>query len=492
MSVNRILFASPEVHPVIKTGGLADVSGSLPVALKNLRRELRVIMPAYREAMKNCRKAETVATLDVPGVPEPIQILQSRLPGTSVTLWLVDAPSLFDRPGNPYLGPDGRDWPDNASRFTAFARVIASIAMNRAGLDWQPDLVHCNDWQTGLVPALLSLETTPPATVFTIHNLAYQGLFSRSMFEALRLPEALWSADGLEFYGRFSFIKGGIVYADHVNTVSPMYAREICTEEFGYGLQGLLQHIGDRLSGILNGADYQHWNPARDPYLRRNYNAHRMQNKMLNKADLQRSFKLPVDESIPVIGMIGRLVEQKGFDLVLKALPELENESAQFVILGSGERELEDGLREARDRLPDQIGAEIGYDESLAHQIEGGADMFLMPSRFEPCGLNQIYSLRYGTIPIVHGTGGLANTVVDANETTLGKGVATGIIFNEPSVQALTTALHRCLTLYRQPRIWKKIVFRAMQQDFSWRRSARQYLDLYQKAINHVNLTNQV
>jgi len=482
MSINKILFVSSEVHPIIKTGGLADVSGSLPLALKSLRRDLRILMPAYADAMDNVRKPQEITRLTLPGYAEPVRLLETKLKGSSVPVWLVDAPALFDRPGNPYLDADGLDWPDNAQRFTLFAQVAVAIAMGQAGLDWRPDLVHCNDWQTGLVPALLHYQPQRPATVFTIHNLAYQGLFDWDTFNTLKLPQQLWSMEAMEFYDQFSFIKGGIVFADMINTVSPMYAQEICTPEFGCGLDTLLKSRAERLSGILNGVDYSQWNPARDSYLEHNYNAHTPGDKVFNKLQLQRQFGLPVDDRMPLIGLVGRLAEQKGIDLVLEALPDILEHPVQLIFLGSGQRQLEQALLEASQQHPDQIAVHIGYNESLSHRIEGGADMFLMPSRYEPCGLNQIYSLRYGTLPIVRRTGGLANTIIDATPELIKQGTATGFIFDKPDAKALGTAVLRALKLYQQPRLWKKLVFAAMQQDFSWRRSAKHYLDLYKKA----------
>jgi starch synthase len=482
MSVKKILFVSSEVYPLIKTGGLADVSGSLPAALKTLRRDLRVLMPAYGEAMQKIRGASEICRVMLPGSTEPVRILETRVKGSSVPVWLVDAPALFGRPGNPYVDDLGNDWSDNAQRFTLFARAAVAIASGQAGLDWRPDLVHCNDWQSGLIPALLHDRPGRPALVFTIHNLAYQGLFNWDTFASLELPESLWSMEAMEFYDQFSFIKGGIVFADMISTVSPMYADEIRTPEYGHGLDKLLQSRADDLVGILNGVDYSEWNPARDTYLKHNYNAHTISEKVFNKLQLQREFGLPVSEHIPLIGMVGRLAEQKGIDLFLDALPRLVGHPLQFVLLGSGRRHLEQGLTEAGQRFHDQLGVFIGYDERLAHHIEGGADMFLMPSRYEPCGLNQIYSLRYGTLPIVRRTGGLANTVIDATPELVRQGAATGFVFNEPSAVALGGAVERALALYAEPRKWKKLVFSAMQQDFSWRRSAKHYLDLYKQA----------
>ncbi|HEB98954.1 MAG TPA: glycogen synthase GlgA [Thiotrichales bacterium] len=480
----KILFATSEAHPLIKTGGLADVSGALPRALRNLRHDLRLVLPAYRSVLEKVDDARPVATLEIAGAGEEVRLLETRLPHSQVKVWLVDAPACFDRPGNPYVGPDGHDWPDNAWRFAVFARALVEIARDRAGLGWRPDVLHANDWQTGLAPALLTLEPERPATVFTIHNLAYQGLFDRATFAALGLPAQWWHYEALEFHGQLSFIKGGLAFADQLTTVSPTYAEEICTPAFGYGLEGLLAHRREALTGILNGADYEHWNPGKDPHLPAHYNGRSLKGKAENKAALQREFNLPEEPGVPLLAHIGRLVEQKGVDLILDCLPALMEKRLQLVILGSGEAGLETALREAAAAHPDRIGVRIGYDEPLAHRIEAGADIFLMPSRFEPCGLNQIYSLRYGTVPVVRRTGGLADTVVDATEESLRDGTATGFQFDAAEAGALQAAIERALGLYAQPPVWRRIQAAGMRQDFSWKKSARRYTEIYQRALD--------
>ncbi|MDR2876872.1 MAG: glycogen synthase GlgA [Chromatiales bacterium] len=488
MSNPRVLFVSSEAHPLVKTGGLADVAGALPVALKALRCDVRIMIPAYKSALARIQSVmqdvKEIAVLDIEQADAPVRLLETRLPGSSVRVWLVDSPAHFDRDGGPYGPTGGGDWPDNAQRFALFSRVAVAVAQGEAGLDWQPTVVHCNDWQSGLVPALLSRRTPRPATVFTIHNLSYQGLFSWETFQSLALPQDLWSMHGMEYFGNFSFIKGGLVYSDMLSTVSPQYAKEITTPQFGYGLEELLRHRGDRLVGILNGADYRQWNPTRDAYIPYPYNTYNFADKQRNKTALQARMGLAQNASVPLLGMIGRLVEQKGFDLLLDALPELlRTHDLQLAVLGSGDPALEERLRAAARAHPGRVAAQFGYSEELAHQIEAGADIFVMPSRFEPCGLNQIYSLRYGTVPVVHRTGGLVNTVVDATPEALRAGVATGFVFNEPSPAALASALTRALASYASPRMWKLLTFQGMQQDFSWRRSAQQYLSLYRQAI---------
>jgi starch synthase len=481
--MQKILFVTGEAAPLVKTGGLGDVSGSLPAAIKAQRRDVRIILPAYRDAMAKAGKLSLVALLDV-GAETTVRILEGTFPGTKVKLWLIDSPLHFDRPGGPYAGPDGHDWPDNADRYAVLARVVEKIAFNEAGLNWQPDVVHCNDWQTGLIPALISQRQPRPATVFTIHNLAYQGRFSADTFTHLAtsydIPNELWGIHGVEFHGSLLFMKGGLTYADMLNTVSPTYAREICTPEFGYGLDGLLNHRSERLAGILNGVDYSVWNPASDPFIEHHYDVYNLQGKMANKTLLQKSFGLPVAREIPLIGMVGRLVEQKGGDLVLDCLDDiLETFAVQIVVLGTGDPKQESAFRDAAERFPEKLAVNIGFSEELAHLIEAGADMFLMPSRYEPCGLNQIYSLQYGTVPIVRRTGGLADTVVDVGQDNQG----TGFLFVDASARALQATIERAIGAYHDPGTWQQIVRRGMIADFSWEKSARDYLSLYKQAI---------
>ncbi len=474
--MKKILFVTSEAHPLIKTGGLADVSGSLPKALVELGEDVRIIIPNY-QAIKTTEEVRYLSTVYVNNYA--VNILETRLPDTDVIVWLVDSPEHFNFPGNPYLDQYGNPWANNAQRFALFCRVAVEVAMNRSYLDWEPDIVHCNDWQSGLVPALLSLEYSRPATIFTIHNMAYQGLFPKATYLSLNLPGQLWHPYGIEFHDLLSFIKGGLVYADRITTVSPTYAREIQTAEFGYGLEGLLSHRKDFLSGIINGIDVDYWNPETDINISQTFNHSTLNKKLLNKTALQERLSLPVDKNIPVIGLISRLVEQKGIDLILKCLPEMLSHPLQFILLGNGDKGFEQHLYNFVDSHPDKMSITIGYDEAMAHQIEAGADMFLMPSRFEPCGLNQIYSQRYGTVPIVRKTGGLADTVIDTVPDTLSNNTATGFVFNEANPWVLMEAVKRALILYQHPATWKKLQLNGMQKDYSWRKSAKQYMTLY-------------
>ncbi len=478
----KILFVTSEAHPLIKTGGLGDVSGSLPAALQGLGQEVRLVLPAYPQAVAGLAASTPRSRITLPGLENEISILEGHMPGSDVTVWLIDAPTYFNRAGGPY-GTPGGDWPDNAERFALFARIVVEMAMDRCGLHWQPDVVHCNDWQSGLVPALLARESRRPATLFTIHNLAYQGLFPWETFDRLGLPHELWHMEAMEFHGQFSFIKGGLAFADRITTVSPTYAREIRTPAFGYGLEGLLNHRANRLTGILNGIDYTIWDPANDPLIPARFTAKDLTGKTRNKEALQRRFGLSISSTAPLLGIVGRMVEQKGIDLVADAIPALLREGTQLAILGSGIHHYEHQLRTLAARYPKQIGLYIGYDEPLAHLIEAGSDIFLMPSRFEPCGLNQIYSLRYGTLPVVRRTGGLADNVVDTGPNTLSTGKATGFIFDDATHEALASTVHRALGYYRQPDQWRKLIGTAMAQDFSWHTSACHYLALYQQSI---------
>ncbi|MBK1649571.1 glycogen synthase GlgA [Rhabdochromatium marinum] len=475
-----VLFASSEALPLIKTGGLADVAGSLPVALRSLGHDARLILPAYPRALKQVRELRTACELRLPGALSPVRLLSGFMPDRDLPVYLVDAPEHFCREGNPYTDVSGRDWGDNAERFLLFSWAVATVAMGVPALNWRPQLLHCNDWQTALAPALMRDREERPATVFTIHNLAYQGLFDRATFDRLKLPPALWSVAGLEFHQRLSFIKGGIIFADRVNTVSPTYADEVRTSQHGCGLDGLLRQIGGRFQGILNGIDYHTWNPATDPALTQPYDTERLHLKAGNKLELQRLFDLPRNEHTFVLGYIGRLVEQKGVDLIVEMLPWLlEDPRVQVVMQGSGEANLELMLKRVAEAHPDRVGTYVGYDEGRAHLIEAGCDAFLMPSRFEPCGLNQMYSLRYGCVPIVRRTGGLADTVSDGD-----RGPATGFLFEEPSAEALCHKVREAVDLWHNNQdAWRARMRAGMEQDISWEASARQYQHYYADAL---------
>ena len=487
----KILFAASEAYPIVKTGGLGDVVYSLPRALKNEGVDVRVILPAYRAVLEQMPRIRVAGWLDIPGIDRThsVRILETTEQHLGVPLLLVDVASLFDRPGNPYMHPDGYNWHDNAERFAVFSRAVAKLSIDREMLDWQPDIVHCHDWQTGLIPACLSQYPNAPKSVFTIHNLSYSGMFSHEDFARLNLRKDWWSSHAMEFFGNFSMLKAGLIYADQVTTVSPTYAEEIRTPGQGYGFDGILRSISDKLSGILNGIDEEVWNPQTDRYLLHRYSVDKnhLAGKRKNKEALLNEVGAEDAESMldkPLLGLIGRLVEQKGIDLLLPIIPHfIEHTQASFVIIGSGEKHYEDALLELAQYYPRRLFVTIGYSEERAHRIEAGADIFLMPSRFEPCGLNQLYSLKYGTLPIVHHVGGLADTVVDASEENLDNETATGFVFYQPTPMDLRQAIDRALTLYPQTSRWRKVVRTAMRKDYSSDISATKYQLLYEKLM---------
>ena len=476
----KILFATSEAYPLIKTGGLADVSSGLPQAIAKLGHDIRVILPAYKQIIDEWDYKE-VCVHNVDGYQ--VRLLSINLTETDATIWLIDIPELFYRIGGPYGAPDGNDWPDNAERFSTFAKVVSEIALNRLELNWQPDVVHCNDWQTGLVPAYLSLQEKRPSTVFTIHNLAYLGLFSHQKFIQLDLPGHWWAWNMMEFHHHFSFIKGGLIFADQINTVSPTYAEQIKTPEFGYGMEGLLNYRSHLLSGILNGVDYQQWSPETDTLIPQNYSIDSFQDKKVNKQALQKHFELPEKADAMLIGVVGRMVEQKGYDLIIHALAEMSKYNIQVVMLGSGESHLEHALLNSMDDYPEQVSIIIGYDENIAHLIEAGSDMFMMPSRFEPCGLNQFYSLKYGTIPFVNDTGGLADSVVDSSPENIKNGTATGFKMTTINHESFIETFEKAVNIFQNQQKWRQISKTGMRNDFSWKKSAEKYVFLYQKSI---------
>lgn len=479
--MNKILFVTSEAFPLVKTGGLGDVGGSLPPALQKMSQDVRLLLPAYPEVLDKVPESSKRAETSYYNLP--LEIIETRLPGSNVITWLVHCPAAYDRPGGPYADSSGMPWHDNALRFAIFCHVAVDIALGKLQLGWQPDVVHCNDWQSGLVPALLSLHPQRPATVFTIHNLAYQGVYDRQTFLDLHLPAELWHMNGVEFHGQMSFIKGGIAYADEINTVSPTYAREIVGARYGYGLEDLLKYRIEHLSGILNGIDEEHWNPGTDKHLVQNYDRKTLAGKSLNKIALQRELSLPEDETVPMLGMVSRLVGQKGMDIILQDLAKLLAMPVQLVILGTGDPHYVIELSEWAQKHPDILSVTIGFDEALAHRIEAASDIFLMPSTFEPCGLSQLYSLCYGTLPIVSNIGGLADTVIDASAENIANGTANGFVLKDITAADLIETVQRALGFYARPEAWRQLQMNAMNSDFSWQRSAERYVALYRKAM---------
>jgi starch synthase len=473
----KVLAVSPECYPLIKTGGLADVVGALPGALAPLDCDMRVLLPLYPAVTENVGKCRAVHAYDDLFGGQAM-VIASETRGLNV--FLLEAPHLYDRPGNPYLGPDGEEWPDNHLRFAALSKVAADFGLGRVA-EWRPDIVHAHDWQAGLAPAFLALSGEErPKTVTTIHNLAFQGLFPAKHLSEIGLPDQAFTPDGVEYFGRIGFLKAGLVYSDAVTTVSPTYANEIRTPALGMGLDGLL-NARDGVTGILNGIDLDVWNPAEDEAIEKPYSARSLKKKARNKAALQQRFGLEERADAPLPCVISRLTDQKGIDLVLETLPDFIEMGGQLALLGSGDAALEKLAMDAATDNPGRVGTVIGYDEVLSHRIQAGADMILIPSRFEPCGLTQLIGLRYGTLPLVARTGGLADTVIDANEAAVQAGVATGFQFAPITAEAMRFALERAVRLYRQPDAWKTMQKRAMAQDVGWQVSAGQYMALYKR-----------
>ena len=480
----KVLFLSSEVAPFAKTGGLADVSGSLPKALKTLGLDIRVALPYYRMVKDGSFEVEILCK----NIETPVgkDLLRDDVYATSIDgnipVYLINKDEYFDR-GALYGTPRG-DYFDNLERFVFFCKTVFLLCRK---IDFGPDIIHCNDWQTGLVPAYLRsrYRSTPlfsqTASLFTIHNLAYQGLFSREKFDVTGLPTEFFNPDGIEFWGKINLLKCGVIFANSINTVSRKYSREIQTRDFGHGLDGVLRMRKRDLFGIANGVDYAEWNPKTDPLIAANYDAKDLSGKAKCKEDLLGEFNLPGElGDRPIIGVISRLVSQKGFDLLAEIIDDLMKKDLGLVILGTGDREYERLFLQIAERHPRKAGVRIAYDNTLAHKIEAGADMFLMPSRYEPCGLNQIFSLKYGTVPIVRATGGLDDTIVDYQSNT---GRGTGFKFRCYRPEDLLRRIADSLLVYQNRERWKKIMLQGMKADFSWKRSAAAYVKLYKRAL---------
>jgi len=480
----HVLFVSSEIFPLAKTGGLADVSAALPDALSGLGVDIRLILPGYPKAIAAAANKTVEVDLEDFMGAGPMRLISGRTPDTRLPVWLVDCPALFDRAGGLYQDDDGRDWPDNARRFAVFSHVAAEVARGTLVADWQADLVHANDWHAALVSAILT-ETSGHKlpTLFTMHNLAYQGLFPAEAFAQLELPPKVFSPQGAEFWGKVSFLKAGIAYSDRMTTVSPSYAQEIVTSECGCGLEGVLQRRSKDLLGILNGVDYRIWDPASDTHIPANYTARKIAGKRACKAAAQAEFGLEVDREIPLAFFMSRFTDQKMADIVAAVLPEIAKLGAQCVLLGDGDRHLEEEFDRAARQYPGQIAARVGYEEPLAHLLLAGGDILLHPARYEPCGLTQLYAMRYGTLPVVRSTGGLSDTVVDATESAIAAGTATGFAFSNIDASEMLECLKRALTYYEQPLVWRKLQRQAMAQNFGWAESARSYLAVYRGLV---------
>jgi starch synthase len=478
----RALHAAAELFPWVKTGGLGDVIAALPPALAALDVDVRLVLPGFTPFLDALPLTE-ISRLRTPFAAERVRIALAPLPNSGVRTYLVDHPAFYDRPGSPYADPGGRDWPDNHLRFALLGWAAAALAQG-ADPEWRPDILHAHDWHAGLAPAYLRAAAAPAPSVFTVHNLAYQGFFPAAAFGDLALPPGFFLIDGVEFYGGLSFLKAGLFYADRLTTVSPTYAQEIQTPAFGNGLDGLLRSRAAALTGILNGVDPNIWSPEKDALLPRPYG---VDDAAAGKADakkvLQRRLALDETPDRPLFGVVTRLSPQKGFDLLLAALPEFIAEGGRLALLGSGDADLESGVTAAAAAYPGRIGVVTGYDEALSHLIMAGADVILVPSRFEPCGLTQLYALRYGALPLVRRTGGLVDTVVDANAVTLAEGSATGFVFDAETPEALLAAVGRAVALYADRASWQRVMRQAMGCDFSWGAAARQYNALYTRLI---------
>ncbi len=479
----RVLAVASEMFPFVKTGGLADVTGALPAALASVGVEMRTLLPGHPAVLAAVGDAaqELCAWPDWFG--GPARLLDAR--HGALALLILDAPHLYDRPGNPYLDSTGRDWRDNPERFAALSLAAARIGWGEVEA-FVPELLHLHDWQAALAPVYLQYRGAGrrnPATVLTVHNLGFQGQFDASVFERLRLPPQAFSIDALEYFGDIGFLKAGLLLADAVTTVSPTYAREIRTPRDGMGMDAILRWRGAALSGIVNGIDTTVWDPTHDPFLERRYDASSLAGRADNKRAVERRFGLTTDDA-PLVCMITRLTEQKGIDLVVDALDAIVASGARLVVLGSGDARHETALQAAAPRWRDRVAALLGYDEPLSHLMQGGCDAILVPSRFEPCGLTQLYGLRYGCVPVVARVGGLADTIIEANDAALRAGVATGFHLPEVTRDGVVEAVRRAVDLYEhQPDAWRRTQRNGMQADVGWRRSAEAYAAIYERLV---------
>jgi starch synthase len=476
--VITVLSVTSEIYPLVKTGGLADVAGALPGALAPLDVDMHSLVPGYPGVLKMLERASVVHA-------EPLffggaaRILAAQCQG--LKLFVLDAPHLFDRPGNPYAAPNGSEWPDNPQRFAALSYAAFLLAQG-AVPGFVPDIVHAHDWQAALAPAYLHYAASArPASVITVHNLAFQGLASPTLLGELRLPAAAYAVEGVEFFGSISALKAGLQFADRITTVSPSYAAEICTPVGGMGLDGLLRHRADRLTGIVNGIDTGVWDPAHDSALPAPFSAAAMSGKRKSKAAVQARFGLDTDPSALLFGVVSRLSHQKGLDVLLEALDHLLSLGAQLALLGSGDADLQNGFLSAAASAPGRVGGTLGYDETIAHLIQAGSDAVLVPSRFEPCGLTQLCAMRYGTLPVVSRVGGLADTVIDANEAARVAKVATGFQFYPVNASALQDTIGRVAGVWRRPDEWALMQGNAMRYDVSWHEPAKAYAKIYEE-----------
>ncbi len=481
---SRVLHVAAEVFPLVKTGGLADVVAALPVAQAEQGADVRLLLPGYPAVMESVRGTRTVIDIGACFGALRVRLLLGRMPGTGLPVYVIDAPYLYRRAGGPYQAPDGEEWPDNLQRFALLGWVASHLAADDADPAWVPDIVHAHDWHAAMSCAFVAEHLpTRAASIFTVHNLAFQGLFPMHDWSLLGLASRLMSPSGLEYHGQLSFMKAGLKFADRITTVSPTYAQEIATHEFGCGLDGVIRGRGAAVSGILNGIDEAVWNPATDAAIAQRYDAERLAGKLACRRALQAELGLVVDEAALLLVVVSRLTSQKGMDLLLAALPELLAHGVQLAVQGTGDPALEAAFRMAEQAHPGRVQVHIGYDEARAHRLVAGADVIAVPSRFEPCGLTQLYGLRYGTLPLVRRVGGLADTVVDADEAGLREGRATGLVFDAATPKALAQAALRAVGLKRQTDVWRGLMRTGMSQSLAWTQPARDYLALYADAL---------
>ena len=480
----RVLHVAAEIFPLIKTGGLADVVGALPQALIQCGAEARLVLPGLPAIADAVLHQKTICSLGPAFGAGRVSLRLGQLPYSHVPAYVVDAPYLYRREGSPYQASDGTEWADNLQRFALLGWVAAHLAAGELDPQWAPQVVHAHDWHAAMACAYMAAHPpTRAASVFTVHNLAFQGLFSQADFSMLGLPSRFLVSHGVEFHGQVSFMKAGLKYAQRITTVSPTYAKEIATPEFGSGLDGVIRERVGHVSGILNGVDGAIWNPEKDTSLVARYTAQDFRGKALCKQALQTELGLDVQADAPVFGLVSRLTSQKGIDLLLGALPGLLRQGGQLALQGTGDAALESAFAAAAQAHPGRVAVRIGYDEAFAHRLIAGADAILVPSRFEPCGLTQLYGLRYGTLPLVRRVGGLADTVVDASAEAVAADRATGFSFDAASPAALEHALHRAIDTFKQPLLWRQLMLRAMAQDYSWAGAARQYMALYAELV---------
>jgi starch synthase len=481
----KVLHVAAEVFPLVKTGGLADVVAALPVALAERGADVRLLLPGLPAVLDGVQSAKSVIDIGACFGALRVRLLLAKLPGSKLPVYVIDAPYLYRRGGSPYQDSQGNEWPDNLQRFALLGWVAAHLAADDADPHWVPNIVHAHDWHAAMACAYMAEHGTatgaPAASVFTVHNLAFQGLFPMSDWPLLGLGSNLNAPTGLEYHGQLSFMKAGLQCADHVTTVSPSYAREIATHEFGCGLDGVIRGRGAAVSGILNGIDEDVWNPATDPAIAMRYDAERLQGKAACRKALQAELGLQADERALLLTVVSRLTSQKGLDLVLAALPELVQAGVQFAVQGTGEPALEAAFRMAQQAHPGRVNVFVGYDEARAHRLVAGADLIAVPSRFEPCGLTQMYGLRYGTLPVVRRVGGLADTVADATDAALAAGTTTGFTFDAATPAAFDRAVRRAVALKEKPTAWQAVMQSAMARDSSWDAPAREYLALYSR-----------